>query len=65
MLLSLGASIGAGRVRSVVEKEKGVFSRYPKTATGSWGESDRGGIRLWEKVYKEWGRWKSCSVEIG
>jgi hypothetical protein len=54
-----------GRVRSVVEKEKGVFSRYPKTATGSWGESDRGGIRLWEKVYKEWGRWKSCSVEIG
>ena len=53
------------RVPSVVEKEKGVFSRYRKTETGSWGESDRGGIRLWEKVYKEWGRWKSCSVEIG
>jgi hypothetical protein len=52
------------RVPSVVEKEKGVFSRYPKTATGSWGESDRGGIRLWEKVYKDWGLWKSCSVGI-
>lgn len=34
------------RVPSVVEKEKGVFSRYRKTETGSWGESDRGGIRL-------------------
>jgi hypothetical protein len=48
-----------------VEKEKGVFSRYPKKETGSWGESDRGGIRLWEKVYKDWGLWKSCSVGIG
>jgi hypothetical protein len=46
-------------------KKKGVFSRYPKTETGSWGESDRGGIRLWEKVYKDWGRWKSYSVGIG
>jgi hypothetical protein len=42
-----------GRVPSVVEKEKGVFSRYPKTETGSCGESDRGGIRLCEKVYKD------------
>jgi hypothetical protein len=54
-----------GRVPSVVEKEKGVFSRYPKTTTGSWGESDRGGIRLWEKVYKDWGLWKRYSVGIG
>jgi hypothetical protein len=54
------------RVPIVVEKEKGVFSRYPKTKiTGSWGESDRGGIRLCEKVSKDWGQWKSFSVRIG
>jgi hypothetical protein len=40
------ASVQCARVPSVVEKEKGVFSRYRKTETGSWGESDRGGIRL-------------------
>src|SRR5262245_43359981 len=35
----------------VVENREGVFSRYPKKESGSWGESDRGGIRLWGKVY--------------
>jgi hypothetical protein len=60
----LGAKMRAC-VPTVVEKEKGVFSRYPKKETGSWGESDRGGIRLWEKVYKDWGLWKRCSVGIG
>src|SRR5262249_6206130 len=34
----------------VVENREGVFSRYPKKESGSWGESDRGGIRLWGKV---------------
>ena len=54
------------RVPIVVEKEKGVFSRYPKTKiTGSWGESDRKGIRLCEKVSKDRGQWKSFSVRIG
>jgi len=45
-----------------------LFAAYslgiPKT-TGSWGESDRGGIRLWGKVYKDWGLWKRYSVGIG
>jgi superfamily II DNA or RNA helicase len=36
--------------RSWWKNRKGVFSRYPKTITGSWRESDRGGIRLWGKV---------------
>ena len=47
------------------KKRKAYSLGIQKQQTGSWGESDRGGIRLWEKVYKEWGRWKSCSVEIG
>jgi hypothetical protein len=38
--------------------KKGVFSRYPKTITGSWRESDRGGIRLWGKVYHLLTKWK-------
>ena len=42
--------LGGGPI--VVEIRKGVFSRYPKKQTGSWSESDRGGIRLCEKVYK-------------
>lgn len=36
--------------RSWWKNRKGVFSRYPKTISGSWRESDRGGIRLWGKV---------------
>jgi hypothetical protein len=62
---SMTVSVPVGRVPIVVEKEKGVFSRYPKKTTGSWSESDRGGTRLWEKVYKDWGQWKDYLGRIG
>src|SRR5215469_13466433 len=42
----------------VVENRKGVFSRYPKKESGSWGESDRGGTRLCEKVHNVLAEWK-------
>jgi len=45
------------------KRERRILSVSQKT-TGSWGESDRGGIRLWEKVYKDWGLWKRYSVGI-
>jgi len=45
-----------------------LFAAYslgiPKT-TGSWGESDPGGIRLCEKVTKDGEQWKSYLVGIG
>jgi len=47
---------GSGPI--VVENRKGVFSRYPKKESGSWGESDRGGTRLCEKVHNVLAEWK-------
>jgi len=44
--------------RSWWKNRKGVFSRYPKTITGSWRESDRGGIRLWGRVHNMSVQWK-------
>ena len=49
-------SMGGGPI--VVENRKGVFSRYPKKESGSWGESDRGGTRLCEKVHNVLAEWK-------
>jgi hypothetical protein len=49
----------------VVENSKGVFSRYPKKQTGSWSESDRGGTRLWRKVYNLLAKWKVFLDRIG
>src|SRR5262245_22603619 len=49
----------------VVENREGVFSRYPKKESGSWGESDRGGIRLWGKVYNVSAKWKVFLDLIG
>src|SRR5262249_61511484 len=49
----------------VVENREGVFSRYPKKESGSWGESDRGGIRLWGKVYNVSAKWKGFLDLIG
>jgi hypothetical protein len=49
----------------VVENREGVFSRYPKKESGSWGESDRGGIRLWGKVYNLSVKWKVFLDLIG
>jgi hypothetical protein len=49
---------GPGGGPIVVENRKGVFSRYPKKESGSWGESDRGGTRLCEKVHNVLAEWK-------
>jgi hypothetical protein len=55
--------VGGGPL--VVENREGVFSRYPKKESGSWGESDRGGIRLWGKVYNLSVKWKVFLDLIG
>jgi hypothetical protein len=60
----------SGQIQLVVsrllwKKRKAYSLGIRKNETGSWGESDRGGIRLWEKVSKDWGQWKSYSVGIG
>src|SRR6185312_11656256 len=39
------------------KRERRILSVSQKP-TGSWSESDRGGTRLWEKVYKDWRQWK-------
>ena len=46
------------------KKRKAYSLGIPKT-TGSWSESDRGGTRPWEKVYKDWGQWKDYLGRIG
>lgn len=50
--------------RLLWKKGKAYSLGIPKT-TGSWGESDRGGIRLCENVTKDGEQWKSYSVGIG
>lgn len=49
--------------RLLWKKGKAYSLGIPKT-TGSWGESDRGGIRLCGKVPKDREQWKSYSERI-
>src|SRR4026209_2764737 len=46
------------------KRERRILSVSQKP-TGSWSESDRGGTRLWEKVYKDWRQWKDYLGRIG